>query len=164
MFFQRIYLFFISVYYILAFLYEENVCALLRIKKGRHCRVEPTVSLRFSENISIGDNSFINHYCLLWAGKKTKIVIGKNVLLGPGVKIFTASHGIQKGILINRQPWEEDDVIIGNDVWIGADVVILKGTHIGDGCVVGAGSVITGQLENNSIYAGVPARFIQLRK
>jgi len=54
--------------------------------------------------------------------------------------------------------------VIGNDVWIGARVVVLPGVHIADGCVVGAGSVVTSSLgEPYGIYAGNPARLLRHR-
>ena len=59
---------------------------------------------------------------------------------------------------------EVDDIVIGNDVWIGARVVVLPGVHIADGCVVGAGSVVTSSLaEPYGIYAGNPARLLRHR-
>jgi acetyltransferase-like isoleucine patch superfamily enzyme len=59
---------------------------------------------------------------------------------------------------------EVGDIVIGNDVWIGARVVVLPGVHIADGCVVGAGSVVTSDLgEPYGIYAGNPARLLRHR-
>lgn len=53
--------------------------------------------------------------------------------------------------------------VIGNDVWIGANVVVRKGVTIGDGAVIGAGSVVTKDIPENSIYAGIPAKFLKRR-
>lgn len=59
---------------------------------------------------------------------------------------------------------EVGDIVIGNDVWVGARVVVLPGVHIADGCVVGAGSVVTSSLsEPYGIYAGNPARLLRHR-
>ncbi|MGV1009227.1 MAG: DapH/DapD/GlmU-related protein [Dermatophilaceae bacterium] len=57
-----------------------------------------------------------------------------------------------------QQPKRERDVIIGNDVWLGARVIVVAGVEIGDGCVVGAGAVVTRSLPQGTIAAGVPAR------
>ena len=54
-------------------------------------------------------------------------------------------------------------VAIGNDVWIGDRVVILPGVHIGNGCIIGAGAVVTKDIPDNAIAAGVPARVIRFR-
>lgn len=53
-------------------------------------------------------------------------------------------------------------VHIGNNVWIGDNVVILPGSYIGDGCIVGANSVVTGKFGNNSIIAGTPAKVLKV--
>jgi acetyltransferase-like isoleucine patch superfamily enzyme len=58
------------------------------------------------------------------------------------------------------QPRREADVIIGRDVWLGARVIVLAGVTIGDGCVIGAGSVVTRSLPPNSIAVGAPARVV----
>jgi maltose O-acetyltransferase len=59
---------------------------------------------------------------------------------------------------------EEDPVTIGNDVWIGDRVTILPGVTIGDGCIISAGAVVTHDVPEYSIAAGVPARVIGSRK
>ena len=53
------------------------------------------------------------------------------------------------------------EIVIGSNVWIGGSVTILPGVHIGDGCVIGAGSVVTKDTEPNSIYVGNPAKMLK---
>ena len=66
------------------------------------------------------------------------------------------------------QDKNEDDydgtIIIENDVWIGANVIILPNVKIGEGCIVGAGSVVTKDLSKFSIYAGNPCKFLKKRE
>jgi acetyltransferase-like isoleucine patch superfamily enzyme len=62
-----------------------------------------------------------------------------------------------------HQKKEELDIRIGDDCWIGARVFVLAGVTIGDGCVVGAGSVVTRSLPPNSIAVGVPAKVVGWR-
>ena len=59
---------------------------------------------------------------------------------------------------------KEMPIIIGRDVWIGCNVVVLKGSNIGNGAIVAAGSVVTKSISENEVWAGVPARKIGERK
>ena len=65
---------------------------------------------------------------------------------------------------MNRQPYVEKDIIIGNDVWLGANSTIVAGITIGDGTVVAAGSVVTKDLPSYVIAGGIPAKPIKTRK
>lgn len=143
---------------------EEHVVPSLLIHKGSNCIIEPTSSMRYAENIVLGKNVLINHYCMLWAGKKAKIIIGNDVLLGPSVKMFAANHGTHLGMTVREQNWDENDIRIGNDVWIGANSTILKGVSIVEGCVIGANSVVVKSIHKMGIYAGTPVKFLRLRK
>lgn len=62
-----------------------------------------------------------------------------------------------------KNPSDDQDVIINRDVWIGANVTILKGVTIEEGCVIAAGAVVTKSTEAYGVYAGVPARRIAER-
>lgn len=131
--------------------------------KGKYNMVS-TASIRHGENIYIGNNSSINHNCVLWAGINSKIIINDNVLLGPNVSIFSMNHSVDKNELMINQPWDEADVVIGNDVWIGCNSIILKGRTVGEGAVIAAGAVITKDVLPYTIVAGNPARVIGHRK
>lgn len=126
---------------------------------GDHVNIEK--GAQFSAAVSLGDNSGIGVNALIASG----VTIGKDVMMGPECMIFTANHGMEhNGTAMWRQPHEEmKPVVIGDDVWIGARVTILPGVHIGDGCVIGAGSVVTKNVEPYSIVGGNPARVIRKR-
>jgi len=108
----------------------------------------------------------LNHGNLLWAGKKNaKIVLGKNVILGPYVQMIAFNHGIKEiSVPIVEQEYTEDDIIIEDNVWIGAGAIILAGVKIGKGTVIASGSVVTKNLPPNSICGGVPAKVIKYRE
>jgi maltose O-acetyltransferase len=89
--------------------------------------------------------------------------IGDRTIVGPYAMIHTANHEIAAERPIAGQGWAERPVEIGADCWIGMGVCILPGGRLGDGCVVGAGSVVAGELESNSIAVGNPARVIRSR-
>lgn len=105
------------------------------------------ICVRDHAEVSIGNNSFINSNCIITA--HSKIEIGENVEFGPHVYIFDHDH-IYTGGYKNRE-FVSDSIKIGNNVWIGANTIILRGTEIGDNCVIGAGSVIKGNYKANSL-------------
>lgn len=98
--------------------------------------------------LKIGNGSFINNNCHIISHKK--IVIGNNVCIGPNTVIVDHDHIFDKSG-VNKKKFKSAEISIGDNVWIGANSVILKGTKIGNNCVVGAGSVINGKYDDNSI-------------
>ena len=151
--------------YLATFISGGNFVRRARLSScGAGVKISPTAFFKFPEHIRIGENSFINHLCCVWASEKGRISIGKNVLFGPGVTVVSSNHGIAAGQLIREQPGVDEDVMIGDDVWIGAHAVITPGVTIGNGCVVGAGAVVTKSLPENSISVGVPARVTGYRQ
>lgn len=133
-------------------------------KRGCNVKISPSAFLKYPENISIGDNTFINHNCCIWAAPEGNISIGNDVLFGPNVVVTASNHGAEIGMPIRLQPGVDASITIGDDVWIGANVVVTAGVNIGDGCVVGAGAVVTRNLPAYSIAAGVPAKVLRSRK
>jgi acetyltransferase-like isoleucine patch superfamily enzyme len=91
------------------------------------------------------------------------LVVGDNCLIASGVKIIDHDHGTVLGSLVASQPVTESPIRIGNDVWIGVNAVILKGVEIGDGAIVGAGSVVNRSIPPGEIWCGVPARKVSQR-
>ena len=152
---------FLFAYYIINYVHGYRLAHV-----GRNCKVHPTVLLRHSERIFIGDGCLLNHNNVLQAGKKNATIrIGHKVMTGPNVMMFAYDHGTeQNGVPMIDQPYIDSDIIIENDVWIGAGSIILSGSHIQNGVVVGAGSVVKGQLPPKSICAGIPAKVIHLRR
>jgi maltose O-acetyltransferase len=93
-----------------------------------------------------------------------EIKIGANTIIGPKVVIWAQNHIVTKATeLIKNQGHQKSPVTIGKDVWIGASAVILPGITIGDGAVIGAGSVVTKDVSPYTIVAGNPAKMIKKR-
>ena len=150
--------------YLLAFITGGSYVRKARLKHlGRGAKISPTVFFKYPQMIHIGDHTFINHLCSVWASPGGPITIGNNVLLGPGTAIVSSNHGIAAGSLIRSQPGRDQPIYIGDDVWLGAHVVVTAGVTIGNGAVVGAGAVVTTDLPENAICVGVPARVVGYR-
>ena len=129
-------------------------------------RVHSTTSIRNAKNISLGFDTRITTNCIVWAGKTSKITIGDNVLMGPGVQLHASNHGykVGKGPMTYQERIEKD-IILGDDVWIGGNSVITAGVTLADGIIVAAGSTVTKSFhEKNIIIGGVPAKRITERK
>lgn len=115
----------------------------------------------FSRELKIGNNSGLGVNCIAVG----PITIGDNVMIGPEVMIYTVNHRHELlDVPMNSQGYEEPkEVKIGNDVWIGSRVILLPGVEIGDGAIIGAGSVVTKNVEPYCIVAGNPAVKVKKR-
>jgi maltose O-acetyltransferase len=117
--------------------------------------IEPPFFCDYGYNIYTGNRVFFNFNCVLL--DVMPIRIGSNVLFGPHVQIYTASHPMDA--LVRRRGLEiAKPVSIGDDCWIGGGVIISPGIAIGDRCVVGAGAVVTKDIPPDTIAAGNPAK------
>ena len=115
-------------------------------------------------SVVVGDNTAFNMSVHINAGVGGVIRIGKCCLVGPNVVMRTANHGFDNpNLFIRQQGHIVGDIIIEDDVWIGANAVILGGVHVGRGAVVGAGAVVTNDVQSMSIVVGVPAKAIKFR-
>lgn len=126
---------------------------------GNNVNIEPHTF--FNCELEIGDNSGIGMYSELHG----KIIIGKNVMMGHYCLLYSRNHAHSRtDIPMIQQGFEETrPVVIGDDVWIGSRVTILPGVHVGDGCVLAAGSVITKDTPPNTIVAGNPGIVVRQR-
>ena len=129
-------------------------------------RVHSTTSIRNAKNISLGFDTRITTNCIVWAGQNSRITIGDNVLIGPGVQLHASNHGYKLGKgPMTYQERVEKDIILGDDVWVGGNSVITAGVTLADGIIVAAGSTVTKSFnEKNIIIGGVPAKKIMERK
>lgn len=108
------------------------------------------------KNIKVGKHVFINACCRFQ--DQGGIEIGDGALIGHNVTIATLNHDFAADKRQNIKPYP---VKIGKNVWIGSDCTVLPGVTIGDGAIVGAGSVVTKDVPCNCIVAGNPAKLIR---
>ena len=138
----------------------KSVACIVRelLGKSENAFINPPFFCDYGKHIEVGKNFFANYNCTII--DVAKVRIGDNCLLGPSVSIYTAGHPIHP---ITRSSGYEygKEVVIGNNVWIGGSTVICPGVHIGDGSVIGAGSVVTKDIPSNCVAAGNPCRVIR---
>lgn len=115
-----------------------------------------------SSSVSIGDDSGIGYRARILG----EVFIGNDVMMGPDVLIMTRNHRFDSTKIPMRIQGfsEERPVTIEDDVWIGDSCIILPGVTIGRGSIVGAGSVVTKNVEPFSIVGGNPAKLIRYRR
>lgn len=121
-------------------------------------KIEPPVWIERGCELEVGDNFYANTgLTLLDTGG---IKIGENVLIGPNVKIYTNNHPLNAEE--RRQGFELfKPVTIGNDVWIGGGSIICPGVTIADNAVIAAGSVVTKNVDADTLVGGNPAKLIR---
>ena len=127
------------------------VMKLYHVKIGKDSVVCRKVMFRNGLNIQIGDNCVINSNTLL-EGRGGVIKIGNHVDIAQDTIIWTMEHDIH-----THEP-KGGNVHIGNYCWIGCRVMIKPGVSIGDSSICAAYAVITKDVEENSIYGGIPAK------
>lgn len=109
-------------------------------------------------DFTLGDGVFIGNQCTFDCS--APIHVGKNVFMASGVCLVTGTHAIGPHDL-RAGTFEPRSVTIGDGCWIGTRVIILPGVRIGDGAVVGAGSVVTRDVAPDTVVAGNPARLLR---
>jgi len=120
--------------------------------------IEAPFHCDYGYNITIGEKFYSNFNLIIL--DCAKVTIGDNVLIGPNVGIYTATHPIDPNL--RKQEYEFAlPITIGNNVWIGGNVVINPGVTIGDNSVIGSGSVVTKDIPENVVAVGNPCRVVK---
>ena len=132
-----------------------------RIVVGAHCRIDSFVKIKPAGgegDVVLGQRTYLNSGCVLYSGHG--ITIGNDVLIAANCTLAPVNHAFRdKNLLIRQQGFlpGRGGILIEDDVWIGANCVLLDGAVLRRGCVVGAGSLVRGELPAYSISHGSPA-------
>lgn len=116
--------------------------------------IMPPMQIDMGANVKIGNHVFINHGLTIMA--RGGIEIEDDVMIGPGASLLTANHD-----LYDHQVLLCDKVTIRKNAWIGAKAMILPGVTVGENAVVAGGSVVTKDVEANTVVGGNPARVLK---
>lgn len=148
---------------------EINGLSKLGIKIGNNVSIHKNTIIEctgvisnLGEGLIIGNNVGIAQNCFLQV--RGKVNIGNNVILGPGVSIFSENHNFSDHRkFINEQGVTRKGVIIEDGVWIASGSIILDGIKIGNNSIIAAGSVVNKDVPPFAIVGGVPAKVIKFR-
>lgn len=139
---------------------QKRVHELMDVILGKHLRestvVLPPLYIDYGQPVVIGERCFIQQCCTFFG--RGGIDIGNDVFIGPKVNLITINHDLDPA---NRSATCGRRIVIEDKVWIGINSTILPGVRIGYGAVVGAGSVVTKDVEPMTVVAGNPARVIR---
>ena len=139
-----------------------------RIVVGAHSVIDSFVKLKpagGSGDVLIGEHVVINAGCVLYTGNGIRI--GNHVAIAANCTFAPVNHAYaERGRLIREQGFlpSKGGIVIEDDVWIGANCVLLDGALLRQGCVVGAASIVRGELQPYTVYAGQPLRAVGARQ
>lgn len=139
-----------------------------RLSLDEGVRIEKGTMLAFGDDLNgfgdlhIGPRTWIGPYNNLRLAGDGRIMIGADCLISQFVSIVAANHDLGRERTMNSRPCSRGKlgVTLGNDVWVGAGAAIMPGSHLGDGSVIGANSVVTCDVPPYEIWGGIPARKI----
>ncbi len=151
---------------------DANVVANLGFSQGKRGQIKIETKTQIGRgvildawggSIAIAENVFIGPYTVIYG--HGGVTIGKDTLIGTHSRILSSNHSIpERNSGIRSKPDILLPTTIGEDVWLGAGTTILGGVTLGDGCVVGAGAVVTKDLPPYSVAVGVPAKVVRTRQ
>ena len=136
----------------------------LNVIIGRNVTIYPDVMFFGDGLIDIGDNSAIGNGTIIYSSKDGGVTIGNDTLIAGQCYIIDTDHGISADELIRCQHNSVAPITIGNDCWIAAGCKVLKGSHVKDGAVIGALSLVKGEISENAVAYGIPAKVKKYRE
>jgi acetyltransferase-like isoleucine patch superfamily enzyme len=129
---------------------------------GAYTTVQASMLSHMGMGVRFGRNSSCGSYSHIGAGGL--ITIGDDVAMGQHVSFHAENHNFERtDVPICLQGVKRKGIVIEDDCWVGANTTFLDGAHVGHGCVVGAGSVVRGEIPPYSVVVGAPARVIRSR-
>jgi len=110
--------------------------------------------------IKIGDDCLIGDYCTIYG--HGGVIIGNNVVFASHVNVIASEHNYKDiNLSILKQPSTHKGIKIGDGSWLGINVTVLDGSEIGKNCVIGASSIVKGNIPDYSVAVGVPAKVVK---
>ena len=144
-------------------LYERRGGGKIELGDGVEIYRDSTLETGNNGEIIIGSESSIHPGCHIYSYVQP-IIIGKGVMLAANCALYSYNHTIAREKTIREQGIQsEGPIVIGDEAWLGVMVTVLDGVTIGTGAVVAAGSVVTRDVPDYAVVAGVPAKILKMR-
>lgn len=147
---------------------RQKILSRLMPNRGKNVYLQGPIYFDFGTHISMGEGSFANfNFTVLDEGKVT---IGKNVFIGPNVSLLTPIHPLryqERNAFYNKKTGSMTNleragsIFIGDNCWLGGGVTVCPNVTIGQGCVIGTGSVVTRDIPPHSLAVGSPCRVVR---
>lgn len=130
---------------------------------GKNIEIAHNFKFIYPENITIMEHTYIGPNCTIYA--HAEIFISRGTIIGPNLTIYSANHNFSENAtsIPYDKKLNKSEICIGENVWIGGNVILLPNTKIGEGSIIGAGSVIAKEIPPFSIVVGNPAKIIGQR-
>ena len=142
--------------------YQHEGGGPVELGKRVHIHRDTIIETGQDGSLRIGENSHIQPRCQ-FSAFLSSIDVGRQVQIGPNCAFYSYNHSINGDRPMRLQPLQtKGGIVIEDDVWIGFGVIVLDGVKIGKGAVLGAGSVVTRDIPENTVAVGVPAKTIGL--
>ncbi|WP_027381663.1 sugar O-acetyltransferase [Chryseobacterium daeguense] len=137
---------------------RQNLIKKILGKTRQNVYIEPSFWCDYGYNIEVGENFYANHNLVVL--DCAKVIFGDNVFIGPNCSFYTAGHPLD---VKQRNEGLEyaHPVKVGDNVWFGGNVVVLPGVTIGNNTVIGAGSIVTKDIPDNTVAVGNPCKVVK---
>jgi maltose O-acetyltransferase len=143
---------------------QQRILDALLGGRGKNTQITAPFFVDYGKFIFLGNNCEVNMNCVFL--DCNRITLGDNVLIAPGVHIYTVFHPLRDEDRLNKTSGREfpfalgltSPVTIGNNVWVGGGTIIMPGVSIGNNVTIGAGSTVTGNIPDNVLAVGSPCR------
>jgi acetyltransferase-like isoleucine patch superfamily enzyme len=130
---------------------------------GPYCVIRASLLSHLGKGFHLGRHSSLDAYSFVGAGGG--VWVGDGVIMGQHISFHAENHNFELGDRpIRDQGVTGQGIVIDDDCWVGSNVTFLDGVHVGTGCVIAAGAVVTKDIPPYSVAAGIPARVINSRR
>lgn len=144
-------------------IYEERDSGTVELGARVHVHEAVTIQTGHGGSLSIGDDTHVQPRCQ-FSAYRGRIEIGARCEIAPNCAFYPYNHGMDAAIAMQQQPtYSRGGIRVGDEAWLGFGVILLDGIGIGRGAVVAAGAVVTTDIPDFGIAAGVPARVVGSR-